>query len=63
MRAKPINRRRHVSAGLRGAGLNIDSNAGSVSDTAYVEGVRAESAQLSASAARTADEADALLRG
>ena len=52
-----------LRAGLRGAALNIDINAGSVSDTAYVDGVRAESAQLSESAARTADEAEALLRG
>ena len=52
-----------LRAGLRGAALNIDINAGSVSDTAYVDGVRAESAQLLDSAARTADEAEALLRG
>ena len=52
-----------LRAGLRGAALNIDINAGSVSDTAYVDGVRTESAQLSESAARTADEAEALLRG
>jgi len=52
-----------LRAGLRGAALNIDINAGSVSDPAYVERVRAESAQLSESAARTADEAEALLRG
>ena len=52
-----------LRAGLRGAALNIDINAGSVSDTAYVDGVRAESAHLSESAARTVDEAEALLRG
>ena len=52
-----------LRAGLRGAALNIDINAGSVSDTAYVDGVRTESAHLSESAARTADEAEALLRG
>jgi len=52
-----------LRAGLRGAALNIDINAGSVSDTAYVDGVRAESAHLLDSAARTADEAEALLRG
>jgi methenyltetrahydrofolate cyclohydrolase len=51
-----------LRAGLRGAALNIEINAGSVSDQAYVDGVRAESARLSESAARTADEAEALLR-
>jgi formiminotetrahydrofolate cyclodeaminase len=52
-----------LRAGVRGAALNIEINAGSVSDPAYVDSVRAESAQLSESAARGADEAEALLRG
>jgi formiminotetrahydrofolate cyclodeaminase len=52
-----------LRAGLRGAALNIDTNAGSVSDQAYVDGVRAESARLSEGSARAADEAEALLRG
>ncbi len=52
-----------LRAGLRGAALNIEINAGSVSDAGYVDRVRGESARLSESAARAADEADALLRG
>jgi formiminotetrahydrofolate cyclodeaminase len=52
-----------LGAGLRGAALNIEINAGSVSDPAYVEQVRAESARLSDAAGRTAGEAEALLRG
>jgi formiminotetrahydrofolate cyclodeaminase len=52
-----------LGAGLRGAALNIEINAGSVSDPAYVERVRAESARLSDASGRTAGEADALLRG
>ena len=51
-----------LRAGLRGAALNIDINVGSVSDPAYVDGVRAESSRLSGSAASTADEAETLLR-
>jgi formiminotetrahydrofolate cyclodeaminase len=51
-----------LRAGLRGAALNIDINVGSVSDPAYVDGVRAESSRLSDSAARAADEAETLLR-
>jgi len=51
-----------LRAGLEGAGLNIDINAGSVSDPAYVEGVRTESSRLSGSAARAAEEAETLLR-
>lgn len=52
-----------LGAGLRGAALNIEINAGSVSDPAYVEHVRAESARLSDASGRTAGEAEALLRG
>jgi formiminotetrahydrofolate cyclodeaminase len=52
-----------LRAGLRGAAMNIDINAGSVSDHGYVEGVRAESVRLSERAGRAADEAEALLRG
>jgi len=52
-----------LGAGLRGAALNIEINAGSVSDPAYVERVRAESARLSDASGRTAGEAEALLRG
>jgi methenyltetrahydrofolate cyclohydrolase len=51
-----------LRAGLHGAALNIDSNVGSVSDQAYAGGVRVESAQLAESAARAADDAEALLR-
>jgi methenyltetrahydrofolate cyclohydrolase len=51
-----------LHAGLHGAALNIDSNVGSVSDQAYAGGVRVESAQLAESAARAADDAEALLR-
>jgi formiminotetrahydrofolate cyclodeaminase len=52
-----------LRAGVRGAALNIDINAGSLSDQEYVDGVRAESARLLEGAARAADEAEALLRG
>jgi methenyltetrahydrofolate cyclohydrolase len=52
-----------LRAGVRGAALNIDINAGSVSDQAYGDGVRAESARLSESARGAADEAETLLRG
>jgi methenyltetrahydrofolate cyclohydrolase len=52
-----------LRAGLRGAAMNIDINAGSVSDHGYVEGVRAESVRLSERAGRAADEAETLLRG
>jgi len=51
-----------LHAGLRGAALNIDINAGSVTDQAYVAAVREESARLSEGAARAAGEAEALLR-
>jgi formiminotetrahydrofolate cyclodeaminase len=52
-----------LRAGLHGAALNVEINAGSVTDAAYAGGVRAERARLSESAARAADEAEALLRG
>jgi methenyltetrahydrofolate cyclohydrolase len=51
-----------LRAGLRGAALNVDINIGSVSDAAYADRVRAESAQLMESGSRAADEAEALLR-
>lgn len=51
-----------VGAGLRGAALNVDINAGSVSDQAYVDSVRAESSRLSERAGHAADEAETLLR-
>ena len=52
-----------LAAGLRGAALNIEINAGSVADQAYVARVRAESTQLSEDAGRQAGETEALLRG
>jgi methenyltetrahydrofolate cyclohydrolase len=51
-----------LRAGLRGAGLNIDTNAGSVSDQRYVDGVLGERARLSERAAAAADAAETLLR-
>lgn len=51
-----------LRAGLRGAALNIDINIGSVSDTTYVDAIKAERTRLAESAANAADEAEALLR-
>jgi formiminotetrahydrofolate cyclodeaminase len=51
-----------LRAGLRGARLNVEINAGSVTDATYVDQVRAEARRLSDEAARAADQADALLR-
>jgi formiminotetrahydrofolate cyclodeaminase len=51
-----------LRAGLHGARLNIEINAGSVADAAYVGAVRAETIRLSEQAGRAADEVDALLR-
>jgi formiminotetrahydrofolate cyclodeaminase len=51
-----------LRAGARGARLNIEINIGSISDAAYADAVRAEAIGWSEAAARTADEADALLR-
>jgi len=52
-----------LRAGARGARLNIEINIGSISDAAYADVVRAETIGWSDAAGRTADEADALLRG
>ena len=52
-----------LRAGTRGARLNVEINAGSISDAAYADAVVAEAARVSDAAARAADEADALLRG
>jgi formiminotetrahydrofolate cyclodeaminase len=52
-----------LRAGARGARLNIEINIGSISDAAYADAVRAETIGWSDAAGRTADEADALLRG
>jgi formiminotetrahydrofolate cyclodeaminase len=51
-----------LRAGLRGAGLNIEINVGSVTDAAYVDAVKTENVRVSDEAGRVADEADALLR-
>ena len=51
-----------LRAGARGARLNIEINVESIADTAYADTVRTETVRVSDAAARTADEADALLR-
>jgi formiminotetrahydrofolate cyclodeaminase len=51
-----------LRAGARGARLNVEINIGSISDAAYADAVAAETDRWSDSAARAADEADALLR-
>jgi formiminotetrahydrofolate cyclodeaminase len=51
-----------LRAGARGARLNVEINAGSLTDAAYAGTVSAETARWSDAAARAADEADALLR-
>jgi methenyltetrahydrofolate cyclohydrolase len=51
-----------LRAGLHGARLNIEINAGSVSDAAYVDKVKAESVRWSERAGVAADAALALLR-
>lgn len=51
-----------LRAGLHGARLNIEVNAGTVSDAAYVDAVKSEASALSERAGRAAEAADALLR-
>ncbi len=51
-----------LRAGLHGARLNIEINAGAVSDAAYVDAVKAEAGVLSERAGRAADAAEASLR-
>jgi formiminotetrahydrofolate cyclodeaminase len=51
-----------LRAGLHGARLNIEINAGSLSDAAYVAEVSAEAARLSQRAGMAAEAAEALLR-
>jgi formiminotetrahydrofolate cyclodeaminase len=51
-----------LRAGARGARLNVEINIGSISDAAYADAVAAETDRVSDTAARAADEADALLR-
>jgi formiminotetrahydrofolate cyclodeaminase len=51
-----------LRAGTRGARLNIEINVASIADTAYADAVRTETVRVCDAAARTADEADALLR-
>jgi formiminotetrahydrofolate cyclodeaminase len=51
-----------LRAGLRGARLNIDINAASVTDAAYTGAVTAETLRLCAAGEAAADRADALLR-
>ncbi len=51
-----------LRAGLHGAGLNVAINLGGVSDTAYVDRVRAEASGVAEQAAHAADEAEALLQ-
>jgi methenyltetrahydrofolate cyclohydrolase len=50
-----------LRAGLQGAGLNIEINAGSVTDAVYVEAAKAEAARLSERAGQAADAAEASL--
>ena len=51
-----------LRAGSRGARLNVEINAGSITDAPYTEAVAREMTRVSEDAARAADEADALLR-
>lgn len=51
-----------LRAGLHGARLNIEINAGTVSDAAYVDAVTTEAGALFERAGRGADAAEALLR-
>src|SRR3954451_23740277 len=51
-----------LRAGMRGARLNIDINAGSVTDAHYTEAVKTETARLCAAGEAAADDAEALLR-
>jgi formiminotetrahydrofolate cyclodeaminase len=51
-----------LSAGARGARLNVEINIGGLSDADYAQATGAEIARLSEAAARAADEADARLR-
>ena len=51
-----------LRAGARGARLNVEINIGSISDAAYAAAVNAELARASQEAARSVDQADALLR-
>jgi len=50
-----------LRAGFRGAGLNVATNLGSISDAAYLSAINAETARLSEAAGQAAAEADALL--
>ena len=51
-----------LRAGARGARLNIEINIGRMSDAAYGAAIAAETARWSDETARSADQADALLR-
>jgi len=51
-----------LSAGARGARLNVDINLGSLSDGSYAEAVKVESARLASEAAELAAAAEASLR-
>ena len=51
-----------LSAGARGARLNVDINVGSLTDGSYVEAVKAETERLAAQAIEIADLAQASLR-
>jgi formiminotetrahydrofolate cyclodeaminase len=50
-----------LRAGERGARLNIEINVAGITDAAYADAVRTETVRVFDAAARTADEADALL--
>ena len=50
-----------LRAGLRGAGLNVAINLGSISDAAYLRAINAETVRLSDAAGQAAGEAEALL--
>jgi formiminotetrahydrofolate cyclodeaminase len=51
-----------LSAGSRGARLNVDINTGSLTDTSYVEAVRTETERLAAQTTELGTAADASLR-
>jgi formiminotetrahydrofolate cyclodeaminase len=50
-----------LSAGARGARLNVDINVGSLTDGSYVEAVKAETDRLAAEASQLGDAAQASL--
>jgi formiminotetrahydrofolate cyclodeaminase len=52
-----------LRAGAEGAKMNVDINIGSLSDAAYAEEVRAETARLADATVRAIEEVGRVLRG